>query len=134
LKVEIERLGWAKDPEPIKVIQFRDPTGMASTKKLISNPVTESQMKLNRRVEVYFGQFVVPPELTWRDAAEPGLALVKDDTDAHKRIRCMLDKIPRVTDVHDGYFEYQKYRQLFFPTGFTEQQKEELLEKHIDHL
>jgi hypothetical protein len=46
----------------------------------------------------------------------------------------MLDKILNVKGVQDGVFDYQKYRQLFFPPGSTEQQKEELLKKHIDHL
>lgn len=134
LKTEIEKFGKGKQPEPITIIQFAHPAGMGSTKKLISNPHTESQMKLNRRVEIYYGQCVVPPQWTWRDAAQRGLALVKNDSDVHKRIRCMLDKILKVTDAQDGYFDYQVYKRLFFPPGSTQQQKEELLNKHIEHL
>jgi hypothetical protein len=134
LKDQIEMLGRGKNPETIKIVRFREPIGMGSTKKLISNPLTESQMKLNRRVEIYFGQCTVPPQWTWRDAAQRGLALVKDDTDAHKRIRCMLDKILHIPDAQDGYFDYQTFRQLYILPGSTDQQREELIKKHIDHL
>jgi hypothetical protein len=141
LKSEIKWFGWGKDPDPIEFVKFANPVGMGSKKKLISNPVTESQMKLNRRVEIYYGQCLVPDQWTWRDAAERGLALVKAgvsrhpaDTDAHNRIRCMLDKILKVTDADDAYLDYQAYRHLFFPPGFTKEQKEEFLKKHVEHL
>ncbi len=134
LKAEIERLGRGKSPEPIKIVKFGDPVGMGATKKLVSNARNESLMKLNRRVEIHFAQCIVPPQWTWRDAALRGEALVKPDTDARKRILCMLDKILRVADVQDGYFNYQVFKSLFFPPGSTEQQKRALLTKHISHL
>jgi hypothetical protein len=132
LKAEIDR--QANLQSVTVVIAFSDPVGMGATKKLVSNALTEEQMKQNRRVEIFYGQCTVPREWTWTDSAERGQALVKPDTDAHKRILCMLGKLLSIPDVQDGYFNYQDFKSVFFPPGSTDKQKEEILNSHINHL
>ena len=133
LKAEIARLGHGKNPEPS--VKFADPVGMGATKKLISNPQNVTQMKINRRVEIYFGQCTIPTHWTWIDTALRGVAIVPADTDAHKRIRCMLSLLLKLGEkAEDGYLDYQNWKGLFFPPGFSEEQKERLLRNAITHV
>jgi hypothetical protein len=135
LRAEIERLGRGRKPEPITIVQFAHPIGMGSTKKLVSNPINPSQMKLNRRVEVFFGECTVPPQWTWIDAALRGQAIVSADSDAHKRIRCMLELILRLREkADDGYLNFQDWKDLWFPPGLTDEQKEQWMRDRIAHL
>jgi hypothetical protein len=133
LKAEIARLGRGKNPEPS--VKFADPVGMGATKKLVSNPQNTAQMKINRRVEIFFGECTIPTHWTWIDTALRGVAIVPADTDAHKRIRCMLSLLLSLREkADDGYLEYQNWKGLFFPPGFTEEQKERLLRNAITHV
>jgi hypothetical protein len=135
LRAEIARLGRGKNPEPINLVAFGEPIGMGATKKLVSHPRSESQMKLNRRVEVFLGECVIPTLWTWIDSALRGLAIVPANTDARKRIRCMLDLILKLRkEADDGYLDYQTWKNLFFPPGFTDTEKERLLRDSVTHL
>jgi outer membrane protein OmpA-like peptidoglycan-associated protein len=135
LRLEIERLGKGKSPEPIKLITFLPSAAMGSTKKFVSHPTNEAQMRMNRRVEIYFSQCTVPTSWTWVDSATRGLAIVPPDTDRRKRVRCMLSLVLKLREkASDGYLDYQNWKGLFFPPGFTEEQKEKLLQGAITHL
>jgi hypothetical protein len=135
LRDEIARLSQGKNPEPIKFMGFLPPVGMGSTKKIRSNPVNEAQMKQNRRVEIFFSECVVPTEWTWIDAAQRGVAIVPPTTEAHKRVLCMLRLVLQLREkADDGFLDYQNWKGLFFPPGFTEQPKEKLLRGAITHL
>lgn len=135
LKRMIEDLSRGKVKDPLKIVKFAAPAGVGATKKLVSNAWNESLMKMNRRVEIYFGQCTVPPEWTWRDAAQRGQVLLKDgSTDARKRVLCMLGKILTISDVSDGYFDYKNFKDLFFPPGMSEDAKAKLLSSAVTHL
>jgi outer membrane protein OmpA-like peptidoglycan-associated protein len=135
LRLQIERLGRGKNPEPIKLITFLPNIGMGATKKFVSHPTNEAQMRMNRRVEIYFSQCTVPTTWTWVDSATRGLAILPPSTDARKRVRCMLSLVLNLKEkASDGYLDYQNWKGLFFPPGFTEQQKEKLMQGAITHL
>jgi len=135
LRAEIDRLGKGKNPEPIKNIRFLPPVGMGATKKFVSHPINESQMRLNRRVEIYFSECLVPTEWTWIDAATRGLAILPPGPGAHDRVRCMLKLLLKLKDqADDGYLDYQNWKNLFFPPGFSDEQKKKLMESAVTHL
>jgi flagellar motor protein MotB len=135
LRAEIARLDGGRHPDRVRALDFDEPVGMGATKKVVSNPQNEIQMKKNRRVEIYLTPCTVPKAWTWVDTAIRGVAIVPADTDAHKRIRCMLELLLRLREkAADGYLDYQNWKGLFFPPGFTEEQKERLLRGAITHL
>jgi hypothetical protein len=77
----------------------------------------------------------LPLEWTWIDSSLRGLALVPADTDGHKRIRCMLGLVLKLREkAEDGYLDYQNWKNLFYPPGFTGRQKEEQVRQSITHL
>jgi hypothetical protein len=135
LHAEIIRLDRGRNPALIKCLDYANPVGMGSTKKVVSNPQSEAQMKKNRRVEIYFGRCTVPTQWTWIDTALRGLAIVAANTEAQKRVRCVLELLLRFREkADDGYLDYQNWKGLYFPSGFTEEQKERLLRNAITHL
>jgi flagellar motor protein MotB len=135
LRLEIERLGKGKNPEPIKLITFLPIAGMGSTKKFVSHPTNEAQMRMNRRVEIYFTQCPIPTAWTWVDSASRGLSILPPNTDPRKRVRCMLGLVLKLKEkASDGYLDYQNWKGLFFPPGFTEKQKDSLLQRAVTHL
>jgi flagellar motor protein MotB len=135
LRLEIEKLGKGRNPEPIKHITFLPNIGVGATKKFYSHPTSEAQMRANRRVEIYFTECTVPTKWTWVDSATRGLAIVQPNTDPRKRVRCMLSLLLNLREkASDGYLDYQNWKGLFYPPGFTEAQKEKLIQGATSHL
>jgi hypothetical protein len=120
---EIARLGRGTPQEAdLKLIEHRA-IGVGSTERLMENPRTESEMRLNRRVEIFLAQCAIPPTATLEQRVNRLLDLLKtrrvepDSTGTRTdRARCILPKMlkPDVVDVFvDGTASNQQVGRFF---------------------
>lgn len=133
---EARRRGGAAGASDISGMQTRS-MGVGSTQPAVIDPKTETEQRRNRRVEIMLTHCTLPPipaPWTWREAALRGRSLLKPDTAARARILCVLNLLLDVADAKDWYYDFHKYRHVFFPPGTTEQQKKELVFRQMGHL
>jgi hypothetical protein len=97
--------------------------GMGSSRRLVQNPKTESEMRMNRRVEIYWATCFVPDPGGLKERIERAQKLlatrrvVPDSTGTRtERVRCLLKKMlnPKVVDVFvDGTASNEQIGKFF---------------------